>query len=252
MKTNRLRPIAVILFLLAPHTAGAFSSYECLRDLMPITDRATLQNKRQEVESPFLVSEKFIVFPEISNNTVSGFYFYGPKGAAYYDAVDRSGKIIHLGDLIFKKDEGVYELVAQPGGIETVMVHYLPGFKAAPTGKDGPVVLGASVLPVIGAFVSRPDLVRSTYLNPKSVNDIVLKKWMNERWEGRRPASVEDVPINSTILKLKTIHEKSAEDIWKPLKAELKLRKAWIQTHNLDEQAFKQLSLTMEGSCKEQ
>lgn len=251
MKTNRLNSYLLGLALLAPATAGAFSSYDCLRALMPITDRASLQNKRQEVEAPFIVSDKFIVFPEISNGTVSGFFFYGPKGAAYYDAADKLGKTVHIGDLNFKSAEGVYELVAQPGGLETVTVNYLPGFRLAPTGKDGPVVLGASVLPVIGALVSRPDLDKSAYINPKNVNDSLVKKWMAERWEGRRPAAVDDIPVNSTILKLKTVQAKSAEDQWKPLKAELKLRKGWIQTHNLDEQSFKQLSLAMEGSCKE-
>jgi hypothetical protein len=217
---------------------------------MPITDRASLQNKRQGVEEPFVVSDKFVVFPEISNGIVSGFYFYGPKGGAYYDAVDRSGKIVSLGDLTFNSKDGTYELVAQPGGLETVAVHYLPGFKTAATGKDGPALLGASVLPVIGAFVSRPDLDKVAYQNPKNVNDVVVRKWMEENWTGRKPAS-QELAVNTTILKLKTIQEKSADELWKPLKSELKLRKAWIQTHNLDEQAFKQLSLTMEGSCKE-
>src|SRR5262249_39548908 len=161
-------------------------------------------------------------------------------GAAFYDAVDKSGKVVHIGDLVFKKDEGVYELVAQPGGLETVTVQYLPGFRLVPSGRDGPVILGASVLPVIGAFVSRPVLDRTAYVDPKNINEMVIKKWMTERWEGRKPASVEDVPVHTTILKLKSVQAKATEDLWKPLKAELKLRKAWIQTHNLDEQAFKQ------------
>lgn len=251
LKTNRRNPIILALLLLAPASSWGFSSYECLRELMPITDRASLQNKRQEVEEPFIVSDKYIVFPEVSNGTVSGFYFYGPKGAAFYDAVDRGGKTVQIGDLKFKSAEGVYDLVAQPGGLETVTVSFLPGFKFAPTGKDGPVILGASVLPVIGALVSRPDLDKSAYLNPKNANDTVIKKWMSEHWEGRRPAAVDDIPVNRTILKLKTVQDKSAEEQWKPLKAELKLRKGWIQTHNLDEKSFKQLSLAMEGSCKE-
>ena len=89
LKTNRLNPIFLFLIVLVSAEASAFSSYDCLRELMPITDRATLQNKRQEVEAPFVVQDKYLVFPEVSNGTVSGFYFYGPKGAAYYDAVDR-------------------------------------------------------------------------------------------------------------------------------------------------------------------
>src|SRR5262249_42601583 len=109
LKTNRRNSIFLILILSAPASARAFSSYDCLRDLMPITDRASLQNKRQEVEAPFIVSDKFIVFPEVSNDTVSGFFFYGPKGAAYYDAADKNGKTVNIGDLKFKSSEGVYD-----------------------------------------------------------------------------------------------------------------------------------------------
>jgi hypothetical protein len=253
LKTNRRNIYIFFLFTISllPSAAQALSTYECLRDLMPITDRASLQNKRQNVEEPFALDEKFVIFPEVVKDAVVGFYFYGPKGAAYYDAVEKAGKVTSLAELTFKKDDGVYELVAQPNGIETVTVQYLPGFKLAPTGKDGPVMLGASVLPVFGAFVSRPDMDKSAYLNPKSVTEISVKKWMAENWQGRRPASIEELPINSTIVKLKTLQPKSNDDLWKPAKNELKLRKAWIQTHNLDERAFKQLSLAMEGSCKE-
>jgi len=251
LKTNRLSAaiLILVLFILGPLQTRA-SSFECLRDLMPITDRAAVQSKRDGVEEPFIVNEKYIVFPEVSNGTVTGFFFYGVKSAAYYDAAEIKGRTVSLGDLTFKSADGIYELVAQPAGLETVTVSLLPGFKIAPTSKEGPVVLGASVLPVIGAFVSRPELAKSAYLNPKSMNDIVIQKWMGDRMD-RRPASVEDIKINSTILKLKTIQSKDQDDLMQPLRTELKLRKTWIQTHNLDEKAFKQLTLTLEGSCKE-
>ncbi len=256
LKTNPLRPIvkailAVSAIVASPHAFGTYNAFECLRDIMPITDRAAVQNKRGDVEEPFLVNNKFIVFPEVSNLVVTGFFFYGQKGAAYYDAAEVKGSLKSIGDLAFKKDDGIYELIAQPEGLETVTVHYLPGFKLAPGGKNGPMVLGATVLPVIGAFVSRPDMIKVAYQNPKEVNDIVVKKWMSESMGERRPASVDDIKLNATILRLKTIQEKSHEDLWKPFKHELRLRKNWIQTHNLDEKAFKQLSLILEGTCKE-
>lgn len=249
LKTNR-RNATIILILLFSIEARAYSAFDCLRDLLPITDRATVQGKRDGVEEPFLVDGKYLVFPEISNATVTGFYFYGPKDAAYYDAGEYKKRTVSLGDLGFKVSEGIYDLVAQPGGLETVTVSLLPGFRVAPTGKEGPVVLGSSVLPVIGAFVSRPEVAKSAYVNPREVNDIVIQKWMSERME-RKPASVEDITINKTIIKLKTLQAKAGAELMRPLKQELKLRKNWIQTHNLDEKTFKQLSLVMEGSCKD-
>ena len=223
LKTNPLKPVLLVLALSAvsPVQAGAYNAFDCLRDLMPITDRATVQSKRGEVEEPFLVNEKFIVFPEISNDTVTGFYFYGQKGAAYYDAAEVKNSTKHLGDLQFKKDDGIYELVAQPTGLETVTIHYLPGFKTSSSGGKGPVVLGVAVLPIIGAFMSRPSVGQVTYLNPKNVNDIVVKKWMAETLGDRTPASVEDIKVNMTMLRLKTVQAKSTEELWKPLKHEL-------------------------------
>lgn len=250
LKTN-LRNILFVTLSIASLRAEAYNAFECLRDLMPITDRATVQTKRGDVEEPFIVDGKYVVFPEISNGTVTGFFFYGAKSAAYYDAAEVKGKIKSIGDMSFRRDEGIYDLVAQPAGLETVTVHYLPGFRLAPTGGDGPVVLGASVLPVVGAFVSRPDIEKLAYNNPKSFTDSAVKKWMSEHMTERRPASVDDIVINSTILKLKTLQVKSGDALMKPLRQELKLRKAWVQSHNLDEKAFKQLTLTMEGSCKE-
>lgn len=254
LKTNPLKPILALLFpiaLAAPHTAFASKSFECLRALIPVTDRAVLQSKRVGVEEPFLVNDKYIVFPAIDGKAVVGFYFYSAAGAKFYDAVDINGQTKTLVDLEFKRDHGVYDLIAQPAGLETVTVPYLPGFRYTIRKGGGPVVLGTSVLPVLGALVSRPNLESTSYHNPDDVNSNDLKRWVVDRQGDRAPASLDNVEIKRTILKLKTVAEKSREDLWSPIRTELHLRKTWIKTHNLDEKAFKQLSLAMDGSCKD-
>lgn len=258
LKTNPLKKFLLISFLGLAHKASALNTFECLKDMMAVTDRASFLNKRNGLEEPFLVNNKFIVFPEVSNGTVSGFFFYGNNVAAYYDAVEIKGSSTEtrqIGDLVFRQREGIFEMVAQPAGLETVTVPYLPGYQVNASGHGGPVMLGSSVLPVIGAFVSRPAASKTAYHNPAEVNQSDLKRWVAAHGGptegGRRPAATEDVTINKTIAKLKTLHGKPQDELMKPLFNELHLRRQWVKTHNLDEKSFKQLSLIMEGSCKE-
>ncbi|MGE4130699.1 MAG: hypothetical protein AB7F86_03630 [Bdellovibrionales bacterium] len=254
LKTNRRSYrfwLATFIIFFSGPSGHAYTEFECLRDLMPITDRANFQTKRVDVEEPFLVGDNWIIFPEVINQVVAGFFFYGLNSAKYYDAVERPpGKIKHIGDLKYVAREGLYELVAQPDGLETVAIRYLPGFQVESAGRNGPVMLGASVLPVVGAFVSRPELIKTSYHNPTAVNENDLKEWMASRM-ARRPASLDDVKIEKSILRLKTVEKKSADQLWRPIRAELKLRRKWIQSHNLDDKSFKELSLTMASSCKE-
>ncbi len=257
LKTNRLKAITLfILAGLAPQ-ASALNIFDCVKDLMPVTDRASFHTKRVGVEEPFLANDKFLVFPEVSNGIVSGFYFYGTNTAVYYDAIEIKGtksETRYIGDLAFRARDGMFEMVAQPSGLETVTVSYLPGYQSNSSGRSGPVMLGASVLPVIGAFVSRPAMVKRAYHDPSASNETDVKKWIAARTttgSDRMPASVDNVTINKTIARLKTLHGKSADDVMKPLKTEFKLRRDWVKSRNLDEKSFKQLSLIMEGSCKE-
>lgn len=256
MKTNLRRAFLIVILAGLGPKASALNTFECVRDLLTVTDRASFSSKRQGVEEPFLVNDKYLVFPEVTNGTVNGFYFYGPKVAVFYDAIEIKGTrsvTRHIGDLVFRPQEGIYEMVAQPMGLETVTVPYLPGYQSESTGRSGPVMLGSSVLPVIGAFVSRPAAVKMAYSNPTGANESDIKKWMAARMphEGRKPAVADSVEIQKTIVRLKTLHEKPNEELWRPLKHELKLRRDWIKTRNLDEKSFKQLTLVMEGSCKE-
>lgn len=254
LKTNRLNYfLSFVLVGLSAvgHSATASESFECLRDLMPITDRSALQRKRNGVEEPFLVRDKYIVFPEVHGKSVTGFYIYSPDGGQYYDAADIKGQIQPLENVSFNRADGIYDLVAQPAGLETVIVPFLPGFRyTVRKNSGGPVVLGSSVLPVIGALVSRPNLDLTTYHNPDDVNKNDLRRWFADRMGARAPASLEKVEIKRTLVKLKKSSAKSGAEVWAPLKAELQLRKTWVKDHNLDEKAFKQLSLVMEGSCK--
>lgn len=257
MKTNPHKILFLAVLSGLALEASALNTFECVRDLLPATDRASFNTKRVGVEEPFLVNDKFLVFPEVTNGTVSGFYFYGPKVAAYYDAVEIKGKkssIRQIGDLVFRASEGVYDMVAQPSGLETVTVPFLPGYQSGSSGRNGPVMLGSSVLPVIGAFVSRPAMTKTYYHNPGAANESDIKRWVAARMPsegGRKPAMNEEGTVNRTIVHLRTVQNKSEEDLWRPLKHEFKLRREWIKSHNLDEKSFKQLSLIMEGSCKE-
>lgn len=257
LKTNRRNALILSVLLGAGPQASALTVFECVRDLLSVTDRASFATKRQGVEEPFLANDKFLVFPEVTNGTVSGFYFYGPdKVAVYYDAIEIKGsrtETRHIGDLAFRAREGIFEMVAQPSGLETVTVPYLPGYQSNSSGRGGPVMLGASVLPVIGAFVSRPAMVKTKYHNPAENSETDVKRWIASHSMGqdRMPASLDKVTMNKTIVRLKTVATKEGEDLWRPLKHELKLRRDWIKTRNLDEQSFKKLSLIMEGSCKE-
>ncbi len=256
LKTNPLKFLYVLAILFSSVEANALKPFECLRDLMTITDRANFGSKRSGVEEPFLINDKFLVFPEVTNGVVSGFYVYSSQSSAYYDAIEgssSSSSIRHLGDLKFNAKVGVYELVAQPDGLETVTIPFLPGFQNNASGKSGPVVLGASVLPVIGAFVSRPAQPKTAYHNPMAANENDLKKWISDHSGGRRPASKDlgDMEVPKTIARLKTVEKKNRGELMAPLMRELKLRRQWIQSRNLDEDSFKKLSLFMEGNCKE-
>lgn len=110
-------------------------------------------------------------------------------------------------------------------------------------------MLGASVLPVVGAFVSRPDMTASAYTDPTSSSERDVKDWIVEKSGARSPASVEDVKINRTLVKLKTQKPKRVSQLWEPLQAEYVLRRDWVKKNNLDEQSFRQLTRIMSTSC---
>lgn len=248
MKTSRLSALLIAAGFSLP--AGALNRFDCLRDLMPITEHGIFLHKRKGVEDPFAVSNgKYIVFPEISGYRVSGFYIYNNKGGWFYDAVEVSGKRRPLKELEFDSNHGIYELTAQPDGLETVSVQYLPGFDPKESDKEGPVMLGSSVLPVVGAMISRPAQRKVAYHNPAGAYEADLKKWMAHHHTGRSPASAKTIEITRSIFKMHPSEQK--RDIWAPLDTELKLRKEWIKTRNLDEQTFRDFNRLLQTSCAE-
>jgi hypothetical protein len=236
-------------------SAGAegFNTFDCLRDMMPLTERGSFQRQRVNVERPFMAGEKYMVFPEVIARKVTGFYVYDGKAAYYYDTIEARTEhglsASPIAALAERKDRPLYQMTAQPAGLETVTIYYMPGFNAGETNKNGPVVLGTSVMPVIGAFVSRPEQYDYAYESPKDVPENRLQDWLAKQKGGRAPASEQKV--DRELVSLKSKHKKSEAELWAPLKAELSLRRKWVRDHNLDDRTFKELSRVMDGSCRE-
>lgn len=253
MKTNRLSILLAAVGVAVFMDDAVAGRFECLRDLIPITDRATLGKKRKGVESPFFVNNRaYLVFPEIAAGRVSGFFMYGSKGAWYYDSIaEVSGGKTPIRELR-PTGRGVYELVAQPGGLETVAILFLPGFSDSQKNKDGPVVLGASVLPVVGALVSRPELSVNLYSDPAKASDEEIGRWLKMKAPSRGPAAVDSdgKPIR-TLVHLAALSVKDGKSLWEPLEHEFVLRRDWIKNHNLDERSFRNLTRVMDTTCRE-
>jgi hypothetical protein len=140
-------------------------------------------------------------------------------------------------------------MVAQPKGLETVTIFFMPGFDAKLTNQDGPVMLGASVLPVVGAFVSRPEKTDWVYQNPKQIGEDELKNWVHRNMGGRKPASPEEVVLSKRIVKLRTKTEKAQDALYAPLKNELSLREKWVESRNLDDQTFRNFNRVLQTTC---
>lgn len=258
MKTSRPKPKYQCLIILVASMsvfaspAWAFNTLDCLRDLMPLTERGNFQPKRSNVEPPFFVDGGFLVFPEVVNKKLVGFFFYKGSKAWHFDAVKSAkGKTVAISNLKFSPATGMLQLVAQPEGLETVSLPYLPGYNPTEDNRDGAVVLGTSVLPVVGALVSRPDRAQLVYQDPRADADSRLKAWIHANSTGRRPAAVEDVKINKTIFHMLSLQSVNDERLWQPLKEELRLRQSWIKTSNLDEATFRKFNGVLQTSCKE-
>ncbi|NJL24396.1 MAG: hypothetical protein HC902_03980 [Calothrix sp. SM1_5_4] len=260
MKTSRLNINGLLfslgLALACSPCARAWAvpnTFDCLRDLIPLTERALIRSQRKSVEEPFIIGGKYIVFPEVAGGKIAGFFVYDRAGAWHYDAVEEKpdGERKAIADLAPDAALGVLELVAQPRGLETLTIRYLPGFNPNESVKSGPVALGVSVLPVVGAFVSRPEQKKIAYYDPGQASDADLKRWLAERSSGRRPAENQEAPLNRTIQRLVSRKGREGNALWAPLKQELELRKNWIKTHNLDEATFKSLTRIMDTTCRE-
>jgi hypothetical protein len=253
LKTNPLKSLALALLVMGAGKAYALDVFECVRDLMPITEQSAFQSKRQGVEKPFMLTDKFMAFPEIKKSAVTGFYIYSRGHAWYYDSFEpkeNPERKKPLADLNRVGHFSLYNLVAQPLGLETVMLQFMPGFGIDETTHGGPVMLGSSVMPVIGALMSRTnEQLISIYNNPADSDEQDIKRWIADH-SSRRPADVNSIEIDKQMVRLTTSQVKSKTELWAPLKNELVVRKKWVQDHNLAEEAFRRLARVMDTTCK--
>jgi hypothetical protein len=203
----------------------------CLRELLPVSDKVTIHGERKGWEKPFLVNDKFIVFPEVKEGKVTGFYVYGKKRGQYYDLVQSpSKKVLRRTGLTELALGTIYDMVAQPEGLETVTIAFAPALKSIPSRTPSSAALGASMLPVVGAFVA-----------------------LQEKQDSR-PVYVWPDPLQSEnkprkLLQLASSSTKSAQELLEPVQNELEIRKKAIQKANLDDATFKDLSRILQHSC---
>jgi hypothetical protein len=247
LKTSLLSSLILILIHGAP--AFAFNEFECLRDMLPVTAHGAFQSKRKGVEQPFMLDDRHMVFPEVRDRRVTGFFLYDSSGAWYFDAVQATESGEEPISALNQKGKVLYQMVAQPKGLETVTIFFMPGFDAKLTNQDGPVMLGASVLPVVGAFVSRPEKTDWVYQNPKQISEDELKNWVHRNMGGRKPASPEEIVLSKKIVKLRTKTEKAQDALYAPLKNELSLREKWVESRNLDDQTFRNFNRVLQTTC---
>lgn len=246
LKTSLL---SLILVAFISVDAWAFNEFDCLRDMLPVTSHGTFQSKRKGVEPPFMIEDKYMVFPEVRAKKVTGFYIYDHDNAWYFDAIQSGQAPAEPIASLNQKGKVLYQMVVQPNGLETLTIYYMPGFDARRTNQNGAMVLGASVLPVVGAFVSRPEKADYFYQNPSSFSDDELKGWVFHNMSGRKPASANQVSLNKQMVKLIAKSAKVKDDLYGPLKRELELREKWIESKNLDDQTFKSFNRALQTTC---
>ncbi len=237
------------------HSASGPGAVRCLIEMMPISDRLSLGTARKNIEAPFVLRDRYVVFPAVKAKKVVGFYIYSDKKASYYDSVevDLGATRVQrdLAKLEFSADHGVFDLITQHDGLETISIEYLPGFDPSTTDSTGAAVLGASVLPVVGAFVSRPNQEKISYYNPKKATEAEIQNWVYSQMQGsRRPANASDLPaVEKTVLKLKVKGRMSKDELLRPLREEIKIRRNWLKTNNLDEKTWSELNRILSMGC---
>lgn len=237
--------------------ANALDQFECARGLISVTEQANLQDRRKGVEKPFFEGD-YLVFPEIRGRRLAGFYVYKGDKAWHYDAVENikeksnHNNATHLFSIVSApfKDTNIYQMVTQPDGFRTLTLLYLPGLLGEESIANAPVALGSTVLPVIGAIAAknRPQ-AKQIYTNPTYSSDEEIKAWIYPKLQ-RKPANIRDVSVGRTMVRLASRGQTDLERLWRPLRAEMNLRRNWIQTHNLDTPTFQRFSKLLEGPCR--
>ncbi len=250
MMTLKTSLLNLIVLLIGAPQAFAFNEFDCLRDMMPVTAHGSFQPKRKGVEQPFMLDDTHMVFPAVEKKVVTGFYLYTRDSGWYYDAVQEGKKAPEPISALNQKGKMLFQMVAQPEGLETVTIYYMPGFDARETNSEGPVMLGASILPVVGAFVSRPEKAEFVYHNPVQVSEDELKGWVHRNMNGRKPAMASQIKLTRVMVKLTTANAKDQNAVLDPMKNELSLRQKWVEARNLDDHTFRSLSRVMQTTCK--
>lgn len=235
MNRHSLRPIAtgglcfaaVLVLQSAPARAAdrppSDRRVECLRRLLPITALSRLQSKRAGIDPPLALGSGHVAFPQTSGRHVTGFFIYGPGAARHYDKVAWSdSELERVADLLPTPDRGVLDLVAQPDGMETVVIPFLPGLSFSDGRSFGAV-----------------------YRSPQDAKDSEIARVISGTGRGERsPASGGGNAVRRTVVRL-VESDLKGEQVWAPIERELKLRYDWIRNHNIDESTFKDLASVM-------
>lgn len=233
LKTNLLKSLTG--FLACSFSFSLFADeVDCLRDLIPVTDKVSFHQGRVGFERPFVVSGKFVVFPEVKGSKLTGFFVYSQKSRKYYDAVRANLKSsLAKAKSVSELASGiVYDLVAQPDGLETITVSYTPQLAVESSRTPSGAAFGSSMLPVVGALVELQEKKKTVtvYNDPNKSSQASM--------------------FDRKLLQLTTKKMKSAEELLSPLRSELKMRKAWIQQANLDNDSFRELNRILQTSCR--
>ncbi len=251
---NRLKFALLLTLLVGWGRASALNVFECTRGLMRVTERALLQAERKGFEAPFFAGE-YLVFPEVNNGKLVGFFVYKDKRAWHYDSVERLAKTkvqpsIRLESAPLSRDR-IYQLIAQPDGLRTMTLQYLPGIGATEASAKAPVALGATVLPVVGAWIGRTrPVTRSVYYDPAKIPESKIRSWLYQHLD-RKPSSPEEIEIKRPLIRLTSSSKLQNNALWQPLESELQLRKNWIRSNNLDADSFQLFSQLLQGPCRE-
>ena len=258
-------PARSLLICLVTLSAGAGAEianrFECLKTLLPLTkDRADVI-RPDGTEPPFMINENYLAFAAAEKGRVAGFYVYDHDQAWYYDTVERPGGApgrTPLKALRADRDSGVIELTAQPNGLETIAISHLPGFGpnflAVEATYANTAILGASVLPVVGAFIPHPKGRDLAYHDPRRVKPRDLETWFTRQGlvaTERTSTSDHEGSIARTILKLAVGTAKTPRELWAPLDREIERRRAWVKQNNIDLVTFGGLNKAMQNGCRQ-
>lgn len=267
MKTSKTKALnrylfgITLLFGAGVH-AEVVNRFDCLKSMIPLTRAGARESVRGGIEPPFMINDNYLAFAETKGGHVTGFYVYDREHAWYYDTVELPGRTAPpgtvartvartpLNELKPNRNLGIIELTAQPNGLETIAIAHVPGFDPlmamAKAAYHSTAILGASVLPVVGAFIPHPKTHTLSYYDPTKVKERELVAWFDAQERGAAAPSA----IGRTIVHLATDKHKEERDLWGPMDQELERRREWIQKNNIDLHTFRQINKVMQTTCR--